>query len=164
MGPRLLRGQLPLNRLVGVVLRTQERRARAEQVDEGPAASSSADLANEQVEPRVSAAGGGDVGSLHLGRERRRPETAQPNKMRRTCARKQLPSPCCGRVVTRRTRMGLVLRREAEVVASLVSELSGAGQSHEESSRIVDVSLPFHIIPIWWLFSIVVVPRFVRVA
>jgi hypothetical protein len=34
------------------------------------------DLANEPVELRMAATGGGDVGSLHLGRERRRPETA----------------------------------------------------------------------------------------
>ena len=34
------------------------------------------DLVSEPVESRMAATGGGDVGSLHLGRERRRPETA----------------------------------------------------------------------------------------
>ena len=103
-------------------------------VDAGPAAR--ARNASRQGASGIAHDSGGGVGSSRvLGRERRRPETAYTKKRRQICARNPYPRPCRGRVVSRRACMGSVLRRMAEVVEPLVSELSGAGQGRAESSR-----------------------------
>jgi hypothetical protein len=58
--------------------------------------------------------------------------------------------------------MGFVLRREVEVVASLVSELSGAGQSRAESSRGVLLGVYFLLLLLMVITTIPIPPLQVR--
>jgi hypothetical protein len=60
----------------------------------------------------------------------------------------EAPSSPCSSVSSRRMRMGLVQCREMEVVAPLVSELSGACPSRAESSRGVLLGFSFLLLMI----------------